>query len=100
MIFFFISLTTYFCYLILKYQKHLVLLNKDKFNIAKYSKDEVHNASNFLTPEILALVVVIIAVNTDAKMAGISMVIFYTLLFLFELKFYKKEIKMNKPQRS
>ena len=97
MIYFFISLTTYFCYLIIKYQKHLCLINKDKFNLSKYNQDVMKNAThNFLTPEILGLIIVIIAVNTDAKMAGISMVVFYTLLFLYELKGYKKEIKLTK----
>ncbi len=96
MIFFFVSLSTYFCYLILKYQKHLGLLQEKKFNLAGYYNNIVKNLKReFLTPEILAIVMIVIVLNTDAKITGISMIIFYILMFLYEIRNFKTINKKN-----
>ena len=84
MIFFFISLSTYLCYLILKYQRQLKILQDNNFDITKNPRE------TFVTPEILGFVIIIMALFADAKIVGICMVGFYTLLFLAELRDFKK----------
>ncbi len=96
MIFFFISLSTYFCYLILKSQKTLKVLEKEKFKIGRSFKEITKNFKKvFLTPELLGIVLIIIAFNMNAKIMGICMVIFYTAMFLYEFRGYKRTIKFN-----
>ena len=96
MIFFIISLSTYFCYLVLKSFNTLELLQKEKFNVAKAFKWIKENAKKvFLTPEILAIILIIIIFSADAKIIGICMVIFYMFMFLYKLKGYKKQIKFD-----
>lgn len=96
MIFFFISLSTYLCYLILKYQKGLALFKREKYVVKDYGKYLLkHPKEIFLTPEVLALIVIALAINTDAKIAGISMVVFYMIMFLYELKIFDKKVKLD-----
>lgn len=96
MIFFFISLSTYFSYLILKYQRNLEVLQDSKFNIRNYLSYIKENPKRcFLTPELTGFILIVIALNSDAKVMGISMVIFYTLMYLYELKGFKKHIKLD-----
>jgi len=95
-IFFFISLSTYFCYLVLKYQKNLEVLQSNKFNMKNYLSCIKENSKKwFLTPELTGFILIVIALNADAKVMGICMVIFYTLMYLYELKGFKKHIKLN-----
>ena len=96
MIFFFISLSTYLCYLVLKYQKGLALFKKENYAVKSYGKYLVkHPKEIFLTPEILSIIIIVVAINTDAKIAGICMVIFYMIMFLYELRKFDKKIKMD-----
>ena len=95
MIFFFISLSTYLCYLILKYQRQLGEFQDCKCDMKQYGSHIVKNPrETFVTPEILGLVIIVMAVFADAKIVGICMVGFYTLLFLAELRNFKK-VKLN-----
>ena len=96
MIFFFISLSTYLCYLVLKYQKGLALFKKENYAVKSYGKYLVkHPKEIFLTPEILNIIIIVVAINTDVKIAGICMVIFYMIMFLYELRKFDKKIKMD-----
>lgn len=97
MIFFYISLSTYFCYQILKYRQGLVLLNEANGSLKKYSKSLIKNKKElFFTPELLAIILIVIAVNTDAKITGICFVIFYTLMFLYMFRKKKEKLVLNK----
>lgn len=98
MIFFFISLSTYFCYLILKYRQGLMALENEKYDLKKYSKWIIKNGKeNFLTLELLAIILIIIAFNFDAKVMGVSMVIFYTFTYLFTLRKQEGKFKFKAP---
>ncbi len=95
MIFFFISLSTYLCYLILKYQRQLKILQDNNFDMKLFGNYITKNPrETFVTPEILGIVIIIMALFADAKIVGICMVGFYTLLFLAELRDFKK-VKFN-----
>lgn len=95
MIFFFISLSTYLCYLILKYQRQLKVVQDFKMDMKKYGNYVIKNPKEtFLTPEILGIFIIVMALYSDAKIAGICMVVFYTLLFLAELRSFQK-VKFN-----
>ena len=97
MIFFFISLSTYICFLVLKYQKGLKALDDQKFKLKDYGKWIKNNFKKlFLTPELLAIIVIAMAINTNAKVTGICMVIFYLLMFLYELYHKTDKMKLNK----
>lgn len=95
MIFFFISLSTYLCYLILKYQRQLKIVQDNNFDIKSLGNYISKNPRDvFITPEILGFAIIIMALFVDAKIVGICMVGFYTLLFLAELRNFKK-VKFN-----
>ncbi len=97
MIFFFISLSTYFCFLVLKYRKILLELNKQKFDLKKNGTYIIKHAKEiFLTSELFGFILLIVVFNVDAKVMGICTVIFYTLMFLYELKNKKDKLKINK----
>lgn len=95
MIFFYISLSTYLCFLFLKLHKSLLVLNKEKFNLKKYHK-WIINKENFINLELLGLIIIIIAFNADAKITGICMVILYTILYLYLFKDKQKKLTINK----
>ena len=93
MIFFYISLSTYICFNIVKYRKSLYALQQNKYNIKEFGKWIFNNnKQTFLTPELLAIVLLVIISNFDIKVTGIAVVIFYTLMFLIE---YKKKVKLK-----
>ncbi len=97
MIFFYISLVTYICFLILKGRKGIILLNNSKGDLKKYSQTIFKNGKQlFLTPEILAIILIIVAINANEKITGICFVIFYMLLFLYFLRKSKDKFKLNK----
>ncbi|MBQ9011444.1 MAG: hypothetical protein IJ093_02225 [Bacilli bacterium] len=95
MIFFYISLSTYLCFLVIKLHKGLITLDKSKFDLKKYHKN-VFNKDNFLTPELLGIIIIIIAFNSNAKVTGVCMVILYTLLFLYFLREKQDKLSKNK----
>lgn len=95
MIYFFISLVTYFCFLVLKSRKALFNLEKSKYDIQKYKK-WVFTKKNFVTLELFAIFLVVIAIYHDAKVAGISAIVFYMILSLLELKNFDDKFKFNK----
>lgn len=97
MIFFYISLVTYFCFLILKGRKGIILLNSSKGSLKKYFQNiKINGKELFLTPELLALILVVIALNANEKTMGICFVIFYMLLFLYFLRKTKDKFKLKK----
>jgi len=84
MIFFFISLSTYFCYLVLKSFNTLELLQKEKFNVTKsFNWIKENYKKIFLTSELLVIILIVISFNADAKAMGICMVVFYMFMFLY-----------------
>lgn len=97
MIFFYISLVTYFCFLILKARNGIVLFNNSKGDLKKYRQNVIKKGKElFLTPELLAIILVIIALNANEKITGICFVIFYMLLFLYFLRKSKDKFKLKK----
>ncbi len=97
MIFFYISLITYFCFLILKGRNGLILLNNNKGNLKKYRYTVIKKGKElFLTPELLGIILIVIALNANEKITGISFVIFYMFLFLYLLRKSKAKFKLKK----
>ena len=97
MIFFYISLITYFCFLILKGRYGIILLNSNKGNLKNYGKNIFKNAKElFFTPELLAIILIIIAINANEKITGICFVVFYMLIFLYFLRKSKTKFKLKK----
>lgn len=96
MIFFYISLATYFCFLILKFRDGLIVLEDSNYNLKDYIKNIMKNFKKlFFTPEILSIILIVIAIQTNAKVTGICFVIFYTLMFLYFLKHKKGTFKFK-----
>lgn len=84
MIFFYISLITYYIYTILKYKKTLILLQEANYNSKKYKKSL--NKSLFINKELIIIILIIIALNFDIKTIEISTILVYTLLELTKEK--------------
>ena len=96
MIFFYISLSTYICFNIIKYKQTLFNLQKNKYDIKKYwSWIFTNYRQTFLNKELLSIILIIIAVNFNLKIVGSCTVIFYTLMFLLDFKM-KNKLKINK----
>lgn len=96
-IFFYISLSTYICYQILKYRKSLIILENKKYNPKEYWKYIKENPKEiFLTKELLAIILIIISVNADAKITGISAVILYMILSLNLIRKKEGKLKITK----
>ena len=93
MIFFYISLSTYLCFNIIKYKQILYHLKENKYNIKSYTKWlKKHIKEIFVNKEMLSIIAIIIALNFDLKVIGVAIVILYTVLFLLN---YKKTNKLK-----
>lgn len=88
MIYFFVSLITYITYQTLKTRK--VLINQKKY------KEWLFTKKNFITPELLGIVIIIIAFTTNSKITGICVIILYMILSLLEINKIKEKQKLNK----
>ena len=88
----YVSLTTYFCFLLLKYNDAIYLLNKNKKNYLK----KLDYKKIFITPELFSILLIILALFLGTKLASICFVIFYTFMFLYYLKRCKKRIDIKK----
>ncbi len=96
MIFFYISLSTYICYNIIKYKKIFSELQKNKYDFKSYNKWISKNIKEILiNKELLSILLIIIAVNFNLKIIGVSAVILYTILFLLNYK-KKNKLKIDK----
>lgn len=96
MIFFYISLSTYICFNIIKFKKAFSKLQKCKYGIKEYGIWIFKNYyETFINKELLAIVLIIISFNFNIKIIGVATVIFYTLMFLIDYK-NKNKIKINK----
>ncbi|MBR3229693.1 MAG: hypothetical protein IKF91_02565 [Bacilli bacterium] len=93
MIYFYISLLTYYVYMTLKYKDSLVLLQKTNYNSAKYKKSI--NKKVFINKELIIILLIIIAVNFNLKTIEIATIITYMILSLLKLK-DKNKIKIEK----
>lgn len=95
MIFFYISLSTYICFNIIKYKQALLTLENQKYSIKNYSKWLFQNFKQiFLAKELFAIILLIITLNFNLKIIGVCTVIFYTIMFLLNFKNNHK-IKLN-----
>lgn len=95
MIFFYISLSTYICFNIIKYRQIFSDLQKNKYSLKSYNKWLAQNSKSlFINKELLSIILIIIAVNFDLKIIGISTVVLYTILFLLNYK-KKNKVKVN-----
>ena len=96
MIFFYISLSTYICFNIIKYKKVFATLQKNKYSLKSYSKWLSKNLKEVLiNKELLSIILIIIIFNFDLKVIGVSTVILYTIFFLLDYK-KKNKVKINK----
>ena len=95
MIFFYISLSTYICFNIIKYKQVLFSLKENKYNIKNYGKWIFQNPKQtFLNKELFAIILIVIALNFNLKIIGVCTVIFYTAMFLLDFK-KKNKFKLN-----
>ena len=92
MLYFIISLVTYFVYLFLKGRKHLTYFIGQKYN---FQKIKLFNKENYLTLELLGVIIIILVFFLNSKTLGIIFLAFYTILSLIELK-KAKSIKLDK----
>ena len=97
-IFFFVSLITYFCFLVLKGREAFVNLEKSKYNISKFKK-WVFTKKNFLTLELLGIFIIIIAFRFDIRTVGICTIVFYLLLSLLKIKSSKNKLEINESNK-
>ncbi len=97
MIYFYVSLMTYMCYCIIKYRESLYYLEKSKYDNKKYGQIISKNISKILiNPELLFIILIIIAFNLDIKVLEISTIITYMILFIYKLKTNNKDLKITK----
>ncbi|MBR2588044.1 MAG: hypothetical protein IKD77_02430, partial [Bacilli bacterium] len=92
MIYFIISLVTYFTFLILKGRKYLSYLSNKKNN---QKKIKPFTLDKYLTPELFGIVLIILVFFLNSKIIGILFIIFYTILSLIEIR-NSNSIKLNK----
>lgn len=93
MIYFYISLSTYLCFLILKLKKGISLLNTSNNRLKEYFINIKDNFRElFLTPELLSIIVIVIALQTNEKITAISFIVLYMFLFLYFFKRKKEKI--------
>ena len=97
MLYFYISLTTYYLFCIIKYREGLFYLKKDKYNSKIFINRIKKDYKNiFINPELFSLSIIIIALNLDVKTLGICSVVIYMALFLYKLKKSNKKLKIEK----
>lgn len=100
MIFFYISLSTYICFNIIKFKKSLFYLQKNKYSIKDYGKWIFNNyKETLLNKELLAIILIIICFKFNLKVIGVSTVVFYMIIFLLDFK-KKNKLKINKQMIS
>ena len=98
MIYFAISLVTFLGYTILKYLNGLSKASKTKFNLQKYFK-EITKKENFLTFELLGLIIIILAFNANAKVTEIGTLILYGFLFIRMIKGFENKISFDRKSK-
>lgn len=95
MLYFFVSLITYFCFLGLKGRKALIGLDKDKYDLKKFKK-WLFTKQHFLTLELLGIFLIIISFIYSSKVVGICTIILYMALSLLEIKKDDSKFKLKK----
>lgn len=101
MIYFYVSLATYFCFCIIKYREGLYYLQKEKYNPKNYLNYLKENKRKlFLNIELLAFLLIIVAIHLEQMYLGICTVILYTILFFYKLKKQNKKLKIDKKIKS
>lgn len=93
MIYFYISLLTYYVYSFLKYKESFKLLQKSNYDSKKYLKKL--DKKIFLNIEIIIIILIVISINLDLKSIEISTIIVYMILSLIKLK-EKNQLKIEK----
>ena len=88
MIYFFVSLITYITYQTLKTRK--ALINQKNYKKWLFTK------KNLISPELLGIVIIIIAFTTNPKITGLCMIVLYMILSLLEISKIKEKLKLNK----
>lgn len=90
MIPFYISLSTYICFCILKFRRSIMALEDSNYNLKKYL-----GSNSLVNLELCLIILIIIVMNADILVSGICTVIFYCTLFLFELRNKKGKFNLN-----
>ena len=85
MIYFYVSLSTYFVYTMLKYRESLFLLNKKKYNSKKYLS-EIKKKKYFVNFELIIVLLIIIALNFNLKVIEIATIVSYTILSFMKIR--------------
>lgn len=95
MMFLLISLSTFYVYFVLKTNKAILLLEEEKYSVRKYFKSIFASPlKRFGLLELGFIILIIIDLATNEKVAGICTIIFYTALCLKEIK-GRKKIKLT-----
>ena len=90
MILFYISLSTYICFCILKFRRSIMALEDSNYNLKKYL-----SSNSLVNLELCLIILIIIVTNAGVLVSGICTVIFYCALFLFELRRKKGKFNFN-----
>ena len=92
MLYFIVSLVTYFTYLVLKARRNISYFKQQKYDSKKIkllAKDK------FLTIELLGIIIVVLVFFLSSKIIGIIFIVFYMLLSLIEIR-KSKPLKLDK----
>ena len=93
--FFLISLLTFYVYFILKTLKCINVLSKEKYNIKKYFKNMLKNhVKIFGVLELSFIILVLIFIVTNQKIAGMCTIVLYMVL-CFKLLKNKEKFQIN-----
>ncbi|MBR2833697.1 MAG: hypothetical protein IKE75_04665 [Bacilli bacterium] len=93
MLYFLVSLVTFFTYLIFKGRRYLMDLQDNNF---KLEKKKFFCLDKFLTLELIGIFLVILSFFLTSKEIGILFIVFYMIFSLFEIRNVKGTLKIKK----
>ena len=93
MLFFMISLLTYFTYLLFKGMKYLSYFKKQKYDLKKIKPFIL---KEYLNIELLGIIIVVLTFFLYSKVIGIIFIIFYAVLSLIEIRKASIYPKLNR----
>lgn len=93
MLYFIISLVTFFTYLVFKGRRYFTEFSKAKYNLKKI---KLFSLDKYLTLELFGIILVVLAFFLTSKTVGILFIIFYMILSLFEIRKFDSGFKLDK----
>ena len=93
MLYFIISLVTFFTCLVFKGRRYLAEFIKVKYDLKKI---KLFSLKRFLTIELIGVVLAVLAFFLTSKVIGILFIVFYMILSLLEIGKMDKPLKLDK----